>query len=121
ENGVDNIIGTIDDDLRLIASSPCIDEARNADVPADVADLDGDGNTAEPTPLDLALRLRFYNHVATPDTGSGTPPIVDMGCYEFHLPCPADIAPFGGDNLVNVDDLLLVITSWGVCPPPPAL
>jgi hypothetical protein len=30
--------------------------------------------------------------------------------------CAADIAPAGGDGNVNVQDLLLVITSWGVCP-----
>ena len=27
--------------------------------------------------------------------------------------CPADIAPSGGDGIVNVDDLLLIINSWG--------
>lgn len=33
--------------------------------------------------------------------------------------CPADIAPGGiGDHVVNVDDLLSVITSWGPCPNP---
>lgn len=31
------------------------------------------------------------------------------------VPCPADIAPQGGDHLVNVDDLLTVINSWGPC------
>src|SRR5262245_39632006 len=30
--------------------------------------------------------------------------------------CPADIAPPGGDGLVNTADLLLVINSWGACP-----
>jgi T5SS/PEP-CTERM-associated repeat protein len=29
--------------------------------------------------------------------------------------CPADIAPLGGDNTVNVDDLLAVIGFWGAC------
>lgn len=36
------------------------------------------------------------------------------------LPCPADIAPTGGNSAVNVDDLLAVINSWGPCPAPPA-
>ena len=34
------------------------------------------------------------------------------------ITCPADIAPpppTGGDGLVNVDDLLLIINSWGAC------
>lgn len=30
--------------------------------------------------------------------------------------CSADIAPPGGNGVVNVDDLLLVINSWGMCP-----
>jgi hypothetical protein len=30
--------------------------------------------------------------------------------------CPADIAPPGGDGVVNVNDLLAVINSWGPCP-----
>ena len=29
--------------------------------------------------------------------------------------CPADVAPNGGDNAVNVDDLLVVINGWGLC------
>ncbi len=34
-------------------------------------------------------------------------------------PCPADIAPPGGDHSVNVNDLLAVINQWGRCPAPP--
>jgi hypothetical protein len=34
--------------------------------------------------------------------------------------CPADIAPPGGDGLVNTADLLLVINSWGACAGCPA-
>ena len=30
--------------------------------------------------------------------------------------CAADIAPPGGDGIVNVDDLLAVINAWGPCP-----
>jgi hypothetical protein len=37
-----------------------------------------------------------------------------------NLCCPADIAPPGGNNVVNVDDLLLVINSWGPCAGCPA-
>lgn len=31
-------------------------------------------------------------------------------------PCDADIAPPGGDGVVNVNDLLKVISEWGTCP-----
>jgi len=34
-------------------------------------------------------------------------------------PCPADVSPLpDGDDSVNVNDLLAVITSWGACPVP---
>lgn len=34
-------------------------------------------------------------------------------------PCPADVAPLpNGDGLVNVNDLLAVISGWGPCPAP---
>jgi len=32
--------------------------------------------------------------------------------------CPADIAPAGGNQVVNVDDLLAVINAWGPCADP---
>jgi hypothetical protein len=39
-------------------------------------------------------------------------------CTECGPICDADIAPPGGDDTVNVGDLLLVINSWGPCPSP---
>ena len=31
------------------------------------------------------------------------------------VPCPADVAPDGGNGVVDVDDLILIINSWGDC------
>ena len=67
--GADNMVGTEDDDLRLAYGSPCIDAADNTAVLADVADLDGDGDTAERTPLDLGGNPRFVDDPDTDDTG----------------------------------------------------
>jgi len=56
-------------DLRLQLTSPAIDAGDNDAVPAGLTtDLDG--------------RPRFVDIVEVPDTGSGTPPMVDMGAYE---------------------------------------
>lgn len=82
-DGADNLAGTLDDDWRLTRGSPCVDAGRNAAVPPDADDLDGDGDTSEPLPLDLAGRPRFLDLPSVPDTGLGTPPIVDMGAYEL--------------------------------------
>jgi hypothetical protein len=68
-DGADNIAGTLDDNLRLQLSSPAIDAGNNAAVPITVT-TDLDGNE------------RFEDIPTVPDTGNGTPPIVDMGAYE---------------------------------------
>ncbi len=110
--GPDGKWGTADDvlaDLRLAAGSPCIDAGSNADVPADAADLNGNGNVTEPLPYDLAGNPRFVDDPTAPDTGIGTAPIVDIGAYERqHL-----IADVDGDWRVDVIDLLWLIDTFG--------
>jgi predicted outer membrane repeat protein len=59
-------------DLSLLPSSPAIDAGDNAALPADVTDLDDDGNMTEPIPLDLAGEWRIASNR------------VDMGAYEWH-------------------------------------
>jgi hypothetical protein len=57
--------------------------------------------------IDIANGAPDTNHNGVPDS-----------CE--HL-CSADIAPLpNGDGLVNVNDLLSIITSWGACPECPA-
>ena len=125
-NGLDNIPGTEDDDLRLSAGSPCIDA--------------GDNNALDPNTYttDLAGRLRFVDDLLTPDTGSCISPVVDMGAYEYackgNLNAYADVtlpdfalftgkwmteecdlcggADFTGDNDVTTDDLLIQVANW---------
>lgn len=69
-DGPDNVTGTADDNLRLVAVSPLINQGDNLLLPADFADLDGDGDVSEPLPLDADLNPRV--------TGAA----VDMGAYE---------------------------------------
>jgi len=69
-------------ELRLGAGSPCADAGDNTSIPPDRADVDGDGNLLEPVPLDLDRTLRRKDDPAAPNTGNGTPPIVDMGAFE---------------------------------------
>lgn len=84
--GPDGVAGTADDDLTLSARSPCADAGGNGDVPIDAEDIDSDGDTGEPLPLDLRRQPRFADSLWVYDVGSGTPPIVDIGCYEFQMP-----------------------------------
>ncbi|UCC32668.1 MAG: hypothetical protein JSU86_10365, partial [Phycisphaerales bacterium] len=96
-DGPDNILGTIDDNLRLAAGSPCIDAGDNAALPPDTSDLDRDGNTTEPTPLDLDGAPRVFDDPSTADSGHGTPPIIDIGAYE-HGDC-------NGNGIADADDI----------------
>jgi hypothetical protein len=71
--GPDDTWGTDDDacgDLQLLPGSPCIDAGDNFALPPGI-DSDVAGNP------------RFLDDPATPDTGNGAAPIVDMGAFEF--------------------------------------
>jgi hypothetical protein len=108
-DGPDDTPGTEDDDLRLMPGSPAIDSADTTALPPDVADLDGDGDATERTPLDLAGNPRVLNDPATPDTGIPGSRVVDMGAYEFAPDCNAngladecDVNCLGGKGTCNV-------------------
>ena len=122
-DGVDGAFGTLDDDVRLLSGSPCIDAADNTAVPEDAVDLDGDDDLAEPLPMDLGGEPRFHDDPGTIDTGIGDPPIVDMGAHEFQgttePACPWDCED-EPDGSVGIDDLVAIINHWGPCPAPPA-
>ena len=100
---------------RLSAGSPCIDAGCNCGVLKDAADLDGDGDKAEPTPLDLDNEGRFFDDPNTLDTGSGWPPVVDMGAYEFGStgaqPCIGDL---DNDRDVGLADLAQLLGHYGM-------
>lgn len=98
-DGLDGMIGTLDDDLRVPSGSPAVDSGANASwtfVPA----LDLDGNP------------RFEDDPATPDSGVGTPPLIDRGCFELQppSPCAGDI---DGSGVVDGGDLGTMLASWG--------
>ena len=79
--GVDGIVGTEDDDLRLSPTSPCIDAGDATQVPPDLFDFDADGITLEPVVVDLAQAPRLVDRPNVANTGIGAVPI-DMGAYE---------------------------------------
>ncbi len=92
-NGPDNILGTLDDDLRLAANSPLIGAGSNALIPpGGTTDFNGDARVV-----------------------GG---VVDMGAFENQaLDCPFDVSPSPlGDSIVGIQDFLAVLSQWGDCP-----
>lgn len=75
-DGVDNLRGTLDDDLRLTLGSPCLDRSNHAWRLASSA-LDS---------LDLAGTPRFIDRPASADIGPSCAPVADLGAFEV----PAD-------------------------------
>ena len=80
---------------------------------ADFTDLDADGDTNEPTSLDAAGYPRFEDDLAIVDTGMGTPPMIDMGAFEFVSSCPADLDLDRDASCVNYNRR--IDKSEGVC------
>lgn len=78
-----------DGGLGLSADSPCVDAGDNAQVMADLADLDADGDLKERTPLDAAGNARCIGQKASKATkalGLGdSVSAVDIGAFEFGM------------------------------------
>lgn len=97
--GADGVIGTSDDDLRLKLESPCIDAGDASGVAPDFLDVDQDGDTSEPLPIDIGWNDRFVRFG------------VDIGAYEFY-----EFPPLLGDlncdwevNSLDIDPFLLAV------------
>ncbi len=90
-DGPDDIVGTVDDDLRLEAGSRCIDAGLSVTIPEDL-----DGNR------------RIVDAPAEPDRGLGFPEVIDMGAYEFGSTPPGpNSADIDRDGDVDLDDFML--------------
>jgi len=98
-DGADNIVGTSDDDLRLLAGSPAIDAGDNN------ADLDGGGPGAT-TISDLPTDLGGNSRVVDGDANSTA--TVDMGAFESPPPIIYVNDDAGGINTgINWADAML--------------
>ena len=75
-------------DFRLQGSSPCIDAGNNSAMPTGVT-------------TDLAGNPRFIDDPHTFDTGAGTPPIVDMGAFEYIRPQYSITASAGPNGTIS--------------------
>jgi fibronectin-binding autotransporter adhesin len=100
-------------DYSLAPGSPSIDAGDNTLAPSDTLDLDGDGDTFEAMPFDLAGNPRFLDDTGTPDTGVpgfGYPnAVIDMGAFEFQGTSPnICLADTNNDGILTPTDF----TAW---------
>lgn len=93
---------TANENLRLSYSSPCIETADNA-IPADTADIDGDGVTIELVPWDIDKHPRFI------DGDCDRTETADMGAYEFGWIYIGDL---DGDCDVDFADFAVTANHW---------
>lgn len=92
--GIDGICGTADDGLHLDINSPCRNTGDKTLLPPDTIDLDGNGDTSETIPLDLAGRTRVKEDQ------------VDMGAYEGSRPIAQDLSIDCTENKICTIGLL---------------
>lgn len=85
-DGADNIPFTLDDNLRLRGSSPCIDRASTSNIVSDSADLDGDGISAEQLPIDIGGSPRRVEDFMVANGPGALNPAPDIGAFEFQRP-----------------------------------
>ncbi len=114
-NGPDGLAGTLDDDFHLQPTSPYIDRGDNSIISNDLADVNRNGVTIESMPIDLDGNPRRFDVTSVTDSGAGSAPIVDLGCYEsqYTPPCPLD---YNADGARNLDDLGDFITDYYTLP-----
>ena len=86
-------------DFHLRQGSPCIDAGDNLAPALPTTDIDGDG--------------RQIDDPMVPDTGSGAPPIVDMGADEFVPLALACEGNFDDDGDVDGSDLATFAADFG--------
>lgn len=85
--GSDGIIGTNDDNFRLRGDSPAIDRAATTFIGTpDLIDADDDGSTAEFFPFDMDANARRIDDPLIANTGLGSAPHADCGCFEYARP-----------------------------------
>jgi subtilisin-like proprotein convertase family protein len=124
-NGADDTIGSDDDNFRLVSGSPAVDSGDNTALPLDSQDLDGDRFFDEVIPVDLDFSTRIVDDPLTPNTGIGSPAVVDMGAYEFFQDCNENGIPDSEDILqgtsmdLDGDGIPDECAFWdGECAPP---
>lgn len=91
-------------DYSLAAGSPCIDA--------------GDTSALALPEMDLMQSPRLADDLATPDTGAGAAPVIDIGAFEFQpLPPPMCQGDANADLSVDFADITSVLANFNLAGP----
>jgi len=114
--GPDGTFATEDDGLRVLRTSPAVDGGDTDALPADATDLDDDGNTTEPIPIDLIGNARVQDldgdgtataNVGAYETAATGPPVAQTDSSEDVTTVSATLAgtvnPSGGETTVTFE------------------
>ena len=117
ELGPDGLAGTGDEDFRSTSCSEGIDQGDQNLLPADRADIDGDGDITEPIPLDILGRPRVIDVPSVPNAPDvpGRDSAIDRGPFEFEgldVPCLPDVDCDGNGIRDNQDILDCEGEAW---------
>ncbi|MCA9291884.1 MAG: right-handed parallel beta-helix repeat-containing protein [Phycisphaerales bacterium] len=110
QNGADDLMGTLDDDLRPASCSYLIDRGNSGLLPFDLDDVNEDAKTVnQRLPIDQQGGPRAIND---PTIGGGGSLPVDIGAFEYPGD-PAHSPDLNGDGDVGPADLAALLGAWG--------
>ena len=100
--------------VRLLGTGDIIDT--NGDEIPDSTIVDFEASTVIGPGLSLSDQDFVYLEVTLLDeVNPEFEAIIRVPLPGGSTPCPADVAPSGGNGVVDVDDLITIINSWGPC------
>lgn len=98
---------------RPMAGSPAIDAGNRQFILPDYTDLDGDGVSTGPTPIDFDGNPRAFDDALIPDSAlPGVAPRPDLGAFEYVRPCAIE-GDITGDGVVDMRDLGQLLIRFG--------
>ena len=119
-DGYDDVAGTLDDELILLAGSPCIDTGTDTGAPSE--DFEGDPRPWDLTPEDnddVDIGADEFSNCCDLNTDGGAIDIDDVQKIANHWREPADHPPYDsdGDGTTTIVEILRVTANWGgTCP-----
>jgi uncharacterized repeat protein (TIGR01451 family) len=103
--GNDGLSGSDDDGLRVFQVSPAVNAGNIDDLPEDIADIDGDGDTTEKLPLDITGSERIQNGSLSMGAYAGTATAPVISGFSPAAARPNDLIRITGENFPDAPEV----------------